>query len=801
MPFCARRLRPATAATACSASDAPSFSPSTKAPSSAQTDAETPDSAVPQKGALGPSPEGQAAGVTSGMAFKGQDSLADSRGGCPSRESCRLSVQSPLSGLRQPRRTGSRAKVRGSSRGATPRKGCAEGSALSSLHSKNEDPSEVNSIVTAEAAAVRERVAAEMGPVAEAAGRLYDLGGENRERATAFLYRGCAAQVATSTAGMYGEMVESSVRQVVQYMRHYGGDEFSVFLDLGSGRGAPSCIALYQQPWLACLGIEKCPQAYSLSLETHWTVLRREMTQAELIPPPPCLPSVLSAPQRCGTDASSGKSAYTAGAAAEATLQSPQARHPSGALCGGGRPGGRVPQRRLCFTQEDLSAFYHLEGVTHVYSFDAAMEGPLINWIVQMFMRTKTWYLYASFRSDLISKFDLKGASLVGQVSSSMWVSSEGRTTYIYVKDNWRECKAYHRRWLCRFLLSNEDFSSKTSRGGAALSQTRRDAQPSAAPANVQEAQDLAAKVLQMTIAATFRALCVQQEAIWSEMENRDQTPPRSASPLKAEPDCGSSLRSLSPLSPSSETKSRGRSTSRRRASSVSGASKHLQLQTLQLQAAIQCCAEDKLPPCLRVGGPVWATEQEDLDAGSDPSATEIGGMPPVDTEEANLETEETREAEFLRRAVNTFKASFVRLSKWLQPLTVLDMLRLSFLPGEGQAAWLEQRQQQLTGGGVLTRTRRPTARGFDEQERRKEELERDGLLEILAKADDPEETARCRRELEQRLEMSRRENYIKVCHGGVQIGSESPRHAALRSGSRPTLVAAQGSVELPAKM
>ncbi|EPT32038.1 hypothetical protein TGME49_222030 [Toxoplasma gondii ME49] len=769
MPFCARRLRSVPGASARSASEASLFPISSKVPRPEVESSETQGSQASPDSLVGPSPAGpRAEGETCAMDFYSDYFLKDTRGDSDAPETC-VSVQPPH--LCRGRRT-SRSKAPGSSRTSTPRIRCEEGRSPSPLRSRNHasgdgSSREMNPVAAAEAAAVRERVAEEMGEIAEAAGRLFDLGGEHRERATAFLYRGCAAQVATSTAGMYGEMVESSVRQVVQYMRHYGGDEFSVFLDLGSGRGAPSCIALYQQPWLACLGIEKCPQAYSLSLETHWTVLRREMMQAELIAPPPRFPSVLCASQRCASEADG---AHTADDSGEATAQKQASRWTSGALCGRGRPGGRVPERRLCFTQEDLSAFYHLEGVTHVYSFDAAMEGALINWIVQMFMRTKTWYLYASFRSDLISKFELKGASLVGQVSSSMWVSSEGRTTYIYVKDDWRTCKAYHRRWLSQFLFSSS-VSSKTPTGEAGAPGVSKP-EASGAAVGFQEEQNLAAKVLQMTAAETFRLLCVQQEAMWDEFENRDRTPSRSRCPLQAQRECDASLRSPSSPSPASETRSRGRSTSRRRASSVSGASRHLQLQTLQLQAASHCCAEDRLPDCLRVHGRIWATEQ-DLEE-KEPRDVERREAVPRDTK-GEFSTSEENEEKLLRHAVKTFRASFVRMSKWLQPLTVLDMLRLAFLPGEGQEAWLEQRQQQLTGGGVLTRTRRPTARGFDEQERRKEELERDGLLEMLAKAENPQEAAMCRRNLELKLETTRRDRYSIFPFSLLQDSELSP--------------------------
>lgn len=40
----------------------------------------------------------------------------------------------------------------------------------------------------------------------------------------------------------------------MQVAKKFGADDASVFLDLGSGRGAPSCIAAYEHPWFASLG-------------------------------------------------------------------------------------------------------------------------------------------------------------------------------------------------------------------------------------------------------------------------------------------------------------------------------------------------------------------------------------------------------------------------------------------------------------------------------------------------------------------------------------------------------------------
>lgn len=44
---------------------------------------------------------------------------------------------------------------------------------------------------------------------------------------TAFLYRGHTAQIATSTAGMYGEMIESFIKQVTS---HFSGEHRSTHI-------------------------------------------------------------------------------------------------------------------------------------------------------------------------------------------------------------------------------------------------------------------------------------------------------------------------------------------------------------------------------------------------------------------------------------------------------------------------------------------------------------------------------------------------------------------------------------------
>ncbi|PHJ25338.1 hypothetical protein CSUI_000797 [Cystoisospora suis] len=726
-----------------------------------------------------------------------------------------------------------------------------------------------------EASLVREAIQQESAEISSYCSRVYDLGGEHPEKLTGFLYRGCTAQVVTSTAGMYGEMVESSVRQVVQYMRHYGGDEFSVFLDLGSGRGAPSCIALYQQPWLACLGIEKCTEAYSLSLNTHRTILRRETDSSCVLPSsslssPPYPPRVLPQDMRRRTSSSHQGASPSL---REDKLTSPlfalpadkrtrrnrsEGGHDDQQESVGGREGKegekkmkekkeeekrgggaawdscreeeredissrdhgtvftRVPQRRICFTQEDLSSFLHLEGVTHVYSFDAAMEGPLINWIVQMFQRTKTWYVYASFRNDLISKFDLRGASIVGHVSSNMWISSEGRTTYIYVKKNWRECKAYHRRWLLHYLFKTFP-SSSFSLHSSPLSSASK-AKCVNARQQVEE-EEAAVCRLQSTIQRAFSILLERQEQMWNSTEDEDESevlsrgacdtsqnipnnrtdssketgrreltssssfsPPSppfmaSATPRTTERNsCGSSRL---PTEGEGERTGRGRrnsshrrpsqsSVSRRRSSVVNQTQRQIQIQQLYIQTLLQCCRHPGvLSPCLHLQQPLWEGEQASLEESDETVIKEVAKN---EKKTSNSEDVDERwdgdEEDQLREAVRHFRSCYVRMSRWFQPLTILDMLRLSFLPSEGQEVWLAQQQTQLRGGGgvgILTRTRRSFIRGFDEQQRSREECERDSLLELLAREGDnydDDQGRCCREDLERKLEAWRVEDY-----------------------------------------
>nr|BAN65095.1 conserved hypothetical protein [Babesia bovis] len=96
------------------------------------------------------------------------------------------------------------------------------------------------------------------------------------------------------------------------------------------------------------------------------------------------------------------------------------------------------------FCNEDIAAFDHFEGASHIYSFDAAMEKALVNNIVRQFKNTKGAWLLASFVGNLIEDYDLTGCFLASRIPCQMYKSGERRCCYIYVKNNWEMIKQSH---------------------------------------------------------------------------------------------------------------------------------------------------------------------------------------------------------------------------------------------------------------------------------------------------------------------------------------------------------------------
>ncbi|CDJ32981.1 uncharacterized protein EMH_0049910 [Eimeria mitis] len=558
---------------------------------------------------------------------------------------------------------------------------------------------------------------------------------------TAFLYRGHTAQIATSTAGMYGEMIESFIKQVVAYAKQYGADQFSVFCDLGSGRGAPSAIAAYEHDWLACLGIEKCPQAFGLSLETQRCLLLREAS-ARLR-------------DRDRDPLVAAKAETSAG------LEKPVADTETKSVLNKDIQElfEARPMRAVAFAHDDLSAFLDLEGVTHAYSFDAAMEGPLINFITHMFMQTETWWFYLSFRNDLISRFDLKGAEIKHQISSSMWVSSEGRTAYVYVKTDWKERQQRHRRWLREHILAPQ------------LQQQEKQHQ-------------------------LLRHVRIQQQLVLQQLQKQDeQASVASATAAAAAADfvqrTPRSSRRNSVGTP------RCRSSSRKR---YSAAAEAIQQQQQQQQDMVlfhlaarrqQLQVLEDLGPEEWTWGGSWGGQRQQKPQKQQQRAQQQSRQQQR-TDEGLAEDDAA-----LLEQLRAFRTTHLRLSKWHQPLTVQSLLLVALLPFEGQNQWLQLQKQLLQpASGVLTRAQRLLLLGYDEGERKEEELSRDRWLEQLAAVPGTEDASALRKDIYTRLTDQRKQDRSlftflppdkNACAASTGDG-ELPDGASIRLGFRHSL-------------
>ncbi|KAF8819495.1 hypothetical protein IE077_000049 [Cardiosporidium cionae] len=239
------------------------------------------------------------------------------------------------------------------------------------------------------------------------------------ERPTAFLFKGPMMQLGTSTEGMYGEISEAGIRAVAEQMCIFGLDEYSVVLDLGSGRGVPNVIFAHYTDIFSSIGIEKCEQAFTNCLTVVKTLLEREL---------------------------------------EAFKTNTMDKNHN------------FPKRGIAFANEDLSSYDHFEGVTHFYSFDAAMEGALINNMVYQFMNTHTAWFFASFHSDLCSRFGLEKAKMATKFSVNMTGSGEGRTCFIYLKNDWESIKKLSKEYLLHHIMQETDESPSTFQPASSLS-------------------------------------------------------------------------------------------------------------------------------------------------------------------------------------------------------------------------------------------------------------------------------------------------------------------------------------------
>lgn len=96
------------------------------------------------------------------------------------------------------------------------------------------------------------------------------------------------------------------------------------------------------------------------------------------------------------------------------------------------------------------------------------------------------------------------------------------------------------------------------------------------------------------------------------------------------------------------------------------------------------------------------------------------------------------------------------------QPLTVQGLLLAALLPFEGQNQWLQLQQQLLQPASrVLTRAQRLLLLGYDENQRKEEETQRDRWLEQLAASTGPQETVALRSNIHKRLTIQRTEDMV----------------------------------------
>ncbi|KAL8436387.1 hypothetical protein ACSSS7_001787 [Eimeria intestinalis] len=286
-----------------------------------------------------------------------------------------------------------------------------------------------------------------------------------------------------------------------------------------------------------------------------------------------------------------------------------------------------------------------------------------------------------------------------------MWVSSEGRTAYVYVKNDWKQRQQMHRRWLFENVLNPQ----------------------------------LQQQAIQQQL---LRHVRIQQQLVLQQLQREEEQPgtfAAAAAAAAAEPQ--SPLRtprrsrrsSMSPMG-----SSRGRSSSRKRHSAAAESHQQQQQMVLFHLAARrqQLQVLDQLEPAQAIWGeaPQQHQQQQQKQKQQEDEVSE-------------------KDDEALLNQLRSFRSTHVRLSKWHQPLNLRGLLLVSLLPFEGQNQWLQLQQQLLQPGGrVLTRAQRLLLLGYDEAQRKDEELQRDKWLEQLAAAAGAEEAKALKANIRDRL-------------------------------------------------
>ncbi|XP_955360.1 uncharacterized protein TA17620 [Theileria annulata] len=326
-----------------------------------------------------------------------------------------------------------------------------------------------------------------------------------RDDDLSFLFRGACNNIGTSTVGMYGEISHSSLKVVCKKLVEYGLDEKSVVLDLGSGRGVPNFVFAADANTFSSIGVEKCPIAYLNSINNICISICKDIQkirskldfESEVSTTDKniynCCKGTPSRTFGSETDCSTASCSscgdslspnanvikeeedyeYSVNTQLEPDdqefneysetpskfLKSPESNifNTVNATLSGDNNGLDVenqdlkrgleefktksPSLPLAFVNEDIIAYDSFEGVTHFYSFDIAMERALISNMVYQFKNTSTAYVFASFISDLLTTFDLTGCFLAAKIPCRMAGSGEGKTCYVYVKNDWKDIK------------------------------------------------------------------------------------------------------------------------------------------------------------------------------------------------------------------------------------------------------------------------------------------------------------------------------------------------------------------------
>lgn len=312
-----------------------------------------------------------------------------------------------------------------------------------------------------------------------------------------YLFKYATSDISTSTYGMYGEIRTSCLQRICKEMERFGLDKRSVVLDLGSGRGVPSFLFAHQVPVFASVGIEMCPVSYESSVHNLLHFLKLDVTRCicettnfgstsndELhtggmyVGSDDCggirgiCDDALRTPTntRLGNnteDESNSKTVMKPDVTesvetrydshtreADETCETPvKDSDDDSTYYRTLHRFSRAPSSLgVGFCNEDISAFDHYNGATHIYSFDIAMEKALVNNIVRQFTNTKTAWLFASYNSDLLERFELKGCFLAAKIPCQMYKSGENRCCYIYVKNDWESIKREYDAVMSRFI-------------------------------------------------------------------------------------------------------------------------------------------------------------------------------------------------------------------------------------------------------------------------------------------------------------------------------------------------------------